>query len=538
MSTDRPALLQAARQGETDAIVALIQAQIKIPALTVKIGRQKAGYKLRLEGAVVPDQSRSSRFIDNLFSEIQTPQATRVDVYGWLQDDDFPAWHTPLDIDRSAASSPALTSDREASGDTPTSTTDSTGDTAAAADSPDEPAAEPSQSRFKSALGAVGTAASAVGQVASQGSELVSDVVTGTAQTLGSAATRTGGKVVRTSADALGAIGQTAANLPQGLSDLVQAINQNSELQSLTKLVKVDWLLQILDQVDVAKAVQQVQQLQAQYPEDPPARLSRRIMTRKALYVGGTGLASSLLPGFAAAMVAVDLAATTAVQAEMGYQIAYAYGFDVHDEDRKGEILAIFGLALGSNQVLKTGLTYLARGIPIAGAAVGASTNAVALYAVGHAAVQYYEAKQAAPDDTVAIADLSQADQVEAWTAQQGVMDKILTHVVVAGYPETDWETLGPQLATLNLSPTSLKVIQQEIDSPADLDQLLDQLNNEFAVFLLAQCERLTELDGVVTAEEQAVLETILAKLSDRTHENTPAEASAIAQRLRDRLQQ
>ena len=143
--------------------------------------------------------------------------------------------------------------------------------------------------------------------------------------------------MVRTSVDAWGAIGQTAANVPQGLSDLVQAVNQNAELQSLTKVLKVDWLLQILDQVDVAKAAQQVQQLQAQYPEDTPARLSRRIMARKALYVGGTGLASSLLPGFAAAMVAVDLAATTAVQAEMGYQIAYAYGFDVYDEDRKGE---------------------------------------------------------------------------------------------------------------------------------------------------------------------------------------------------------
>ena len=513
MSTDRPALLQAARQGETDAIVELIQAQIKIPALTVKIGRQKADYKLRLEGAVVPDQSRSSRFIDSLFSEIQPPQATRVDVYGWLQDDDFPAWHTTLEIPPSAASESVPTSDRAESSDTSAPTTDSTGDTGAAADSPNEPAAEPSQSRFQSVLGAVGTAANAVGQVASQG-----------------------GKVVPTSA-ALGAIGQTAANVPQGLSDLVQAVNQNSELQSLTKVLKVDWLLQILDQVDVTKAAQQVQQLQERYPEATPARLARRIMTRKALYVGGTGWASSLLPGFAAAMVAVDLAATTAVQAEMGYQIAYAYGFDVHDENRKGEILAIFGLALGSNQVLKTGLTYLARGIPIAGAAVGASTNAVALYAVGHAAAQYYEAKQAALDDMVAIADLSPDDQVETWTTQQGVMDQILTHVVVAGYPETDWETLWPQLATLNLSPASLKVIQQEIDSPADLDQLLDQLDNGFAVFLLAQCERLTELDGVVTVEEQAVLETILAKLSDRPPENTPAEASEIAQSLRDRLQ-
>ena len=40
-------------------------------------------------------------------------------------------------------------------------------------------------------------------------------------------------------------------------------------------------------------------------------------MLEKSLYVGGSGLASSLMPGFAAALLAVDLAATTAMQAEM-----------------------------------------------------------------------------------------------------------------------------------------------------------------------------------------------------------------------------
>jgi hypothetical protein len=35
------------------------------------------------------------------------------------------------------------------------------------------------------------------------------------------------------------------------------------------------------------------------------------------LYVGGSGFASSLLPGFAATMFVVDLAATMALQAEM-----------------------------------------------------------------------------------------------------------------------------------------------------------------------------------------------------------------------------
>ncbi|MGB5972974.1 MAG: EcsC family protein, partial [Nodosilinea sp.] len=495
------------------------------------VTRVKAGYKARLESVFVPDKTRSIAFVKRLFTDLKLPTATRIDLFGWLQTDDFPAWQAAIDSPASEDAEPVA------------DTADPSGDTAESEASTDT-SAKPSQSRFKSVLGAVGaaagavgTAASAAGQAASQGGGAVSDAIAGTAKTVGQAATRTGGAVARTSADALGALGKTIAHVPEGLGDLVQAVNQNSELQSVTKALRVDWLLQLLDRVDVVKAKEQVHQLQAQYPNATPGQLARRIMTRKALYVGGTGLASSLLPGFAAAMIAVDLAATTAIQAEMGYQIACAYGFDVHDEERKGEILSIFALALGSNKVLKTGLTYLARGIPIAGAVIGASTNAVALYAVGHAAAQYYEAKRQSPDNTVAIADLSQDDQVEGWTAQQVVIDQILTHVIVAGYPDTDWETLLPQLAALNLSPASIKVIQHEIDHPADLEQLLAQLDDEFALILLAQCDRLVDFDGIVTAEEQQVLKTILSVLSVRNNDEIPEEATAVVQRIRDKFQ-
>ncbi|MGB3138621.1 MAG: EcsC family protein, partial [Nodosilinea sp.] len=353
MSDNLTTLLQAARQGKTDAIADLIKAKVNVPALTVKVTRVKAGYKARLESVFVPDKTRSIAFVKRLFTDLKLPTATRIDLFGWLQTDDFPAWQAAIDIPASEDAEPVA------------DTADPSGDTAESEASTDT-SAKPSQSRFKSVLGAVGaaagavgTAASAAGQAASQGGGAVSDAIAGTAKTVGQAATRTGGAVARTSADALGALGKTIAHVPEGLGDLVQAVNQNSELQSVTKALRVDWLLQLLDRVDVVKAKEQVHQLQAQYPNATPGQLARRIMTRKALYVGGTGLASSLLPGFAAAMIAVDLAATTAIQAEMGYQIACAYGFDVHDEERKGEILSIFALALGSNKVLKTGLTYL-----------------------------------------------------------------------------------------------------------------------------------------------------------------------------------
>jgi uncharacterized tellurite resistance protein B-like protein len=44
------------------------------------------------------------------------------------------------------------------------------------------------------------------------------------------------------------------------------------------------------------------------------------------------------------------------------------------------------------------------------------------------------------------------------------------------------------------------------------LDQLLSQLNRDFAVPLLAQCERVVQRDGVATPEEAKIIEQISQK--------------------------
>jgi len=58
-----------------------------------------------------------------------------------------------------------------------------------------------------------------------------------------------------------------------------------------------------------------------------------------------------------------------------------------------------------------------------------------------------------------------------------------------------------PELQALNLSPTSLKAIANNIKSPQPLDTLLNQLNRDFAV-PLAQCYRIAKLDGKTTPVE------------------------------------
>jgi len=74
------------------------------------------------------------------------------------------------------------------------------------------------------------------------------------------------------------------------------------------------------------------------------------------------------------------------------------------------------------------------------------------------------------------------------------VLARVIQRVVIRNYP-------------LNLSPTSLKAIANNIKSPQPLDTLLNQLNRDFAVPLLALCYRIAKLDGKTTPVEARVIE-------------------------------
>lgn len=316
------------------------------------------------------------------------------------------------------------------------------------------------------------------------------------------------------------AVEDSAHHLTNSLGYVAELIQNSDRLQSLTKAVNLDWLLPILDKVDVVKAETAVKKLQKKYPHESPREIAHRIMMEKVLYVGGSGMASSFVPGFATAMFAVDLAATTAIQAEMGYQIAAAYGLDLHDPARKGEILAIFGLSFGSSYALKTGFGLL-RNLPVAGAVVGASTNAVALYTIGYAACHFYESKtdlSTSNREAIVEAQAETEEFLKVAIAQQITMDQILAHVVVAGQPEQSWENIAPELERLNFSPASIQVIERHHATPAPLEQLLAQVNQDFAIPLLAQCQKIAESDGIVTEQEAAVIEMITQALTfDKT---------------------
>lgn len=303
----------------------------------------------------------------------------------------------------------------------------------------------------------------------------------------------------------------------EGTGRAVDFFNQQPWIRELSGVLKLNWLVDLLDRVDVDKAQEAVKQLQQKYPNESPSQIAHHLMVEKAVYAGGMGLVSSLVPGEAAALLAVDLAATTALQTEMVYQIAAAYGLDLHDPARRGEVLAIFGLALGGNQALRAGLGLL-RNVPFAGAAIGASTNATMIYALGYGACRFYEAKlqdkpaTSIPETLDTLKAESNQYLQDVAINQQAIMDQILVHLILAGYPDRNWEAILPNLAALQLSPASLEAMATHIRSPQPLDTLLEQLNRDYAAPLLAQGYRIAKLNGEPSPDEMAVL----SKIADR----------------------
>ncbi|MBD2039884.1 hypothetical protein [Microcoleus sp. FACHB-672] len=352
---------------------------------------------------------------------------------------------------------------------------------------------------------------------AAQTGQTVMQTAAGVGGAIGTVATQAGQAALTTAAETA----QTAAKQSQEIFEkatheagrAASFIGDNPVLRQVLKVFRAEWLLGMVGQVDTVKAQEAVRKLQQEHPNETPNEIAHRIMSEKAIQAGGVGLVSSLVPGVALALLAIDLAATTQLQAEMIYQIAAAYGMDLQAPARRGEVMAIFGLSLGGSQAIKLGLGVL-RNVPLAGMAIGAGTNTVMLYTLGFAACRFYEAK-VDPMSSPAVAQAIQKQSEEYLTvalAQQSIMDQILAQTILASNPNKSWENMLPELKALNVSPTSLEVMTAELKSPQPLDRLVEKLNRDFALPLLVKCYTLSQHDGTINPEEAQLLETIASK--------------------------
>ncbi|MFB2837762.1 EcsC family protein [Floridanema evergladense] len=375
-----PNFEELAKQGDVNALTKLINQWLNSQSITAKANLKNDYLQIKVESAQVPEQDSVVSVIREGLIGLSIQFCQKVKIFGQQTGDDFPDWQEEFELNKQVDSTlitPEIVVEDESS----------------AAIVNVEPASpltvENKPSFWGGWLGAVAGAAGAVG-----------GAVAGAAGSVGSAAVSAGQAVTGAAVGTAGAVGSAAMQAPQGLGFVLDIVDSSPMLQELTKALKIDQLLNFVDRVDIVKAETQVKKLQKKYPNEKPSDTAHRIMLEKSIYVGGSGFTTSLLPGFATALLAVDLAATTALQAEMIYQIACAYGFDLKDPTRKGEVVTIFGLSIGGSQALNLGSSYaikaglgFLRNIPLAGAAIGASTNAALLYAVGYAACRFYEAK-------------------------------------------------------------------------------------------------------------------------------------------------
>ncbi|MHC5599251.1 MAG: EcsC family protein [Nostoc sp.] len=309
----------------------------------------------------------------------------------------------------------------------------------------------------------------------------------------------------------------------QTSGQVVNRLSENWLIRKLSGVLNLNWLIGTTSVVDLEKAEAAVNKLKQKYPHESPNQIAHRIMVEKATQAATVGLATSILPGIAVALFAIDLTATTKLQSEMLYQIASVYGLDLKDPARKGEVLAIFGLALGGERLLKAAGLGLLRNVPLAGAVIGASSNATMIYSLGYAACRFYETKldestSLASPETLATLKAESEKYLESAIAQQAIMDQILVHIILASHPEKTWKEILPELKALNLTPTSLDAIAQNIKSPQPLDVLLNQLNRDFAIPLLAQCYKIAQFDNQTTPGEQEIIGAIASKFDIDTN--------------------
>lgn len=194
-------------------------------------------------------------------------------------------------------------------------------------------------------------------------------------------------------------VGTTAQQwIEQGtetIGHLVTPIANNQMVQTATHIPGVKWLLAALGQVNVDKVQQDVARLRYEFPLEQPEELAHRVIVDTALRAGQIGILTNLAPPLALSLLAIDITAVSALQAEMIYRIAAIYDFPLQDPTRRGEVLAIWSLLSGGSSMLKTGLSAV-EVIPVIGPVTGATGNAALLYSLGQLARHFYAEKRKA----------------------------------------------------------------------------------------------------------------------------------------------
>lgn len=185
------------------------------------------------------------------------------------------------------------------------------------------------------------------------------------------------------------------SSLPTDINAEIDDNPQLFKLREESNLEVWDLLITWICGVDLDVAHTAVSKLQRTYQDKTPSELAQILIVQKSFQAAGVEIAigfptvASLLNGLAS----VDLPLVAQLSAEMIYQIAGIYGFDLQASERRLEVLSTFGIAFLGEKAIEAGIDWMAHEELIVGNVMSACAKGLMIYAVGNAARLFYEAK-------------------------------------------------------------------------------------------------------------------------------------------------
>jgi hypothetical protein len=109
----------------------------------------------------------------------------------------------------------------------------------------------------------------------------------------------------------------------------------------------------------------------------------------------------------------------------------------------------------------------------------------------------------------------SETSYAQMTPKQQSKLQRLLAYLIQVGDPDNkvNWDTLYPQLKTLNLDEDLLNGIKSAMKVPQSLDPLLEGLDPDVAALALPKAVSIALLDRRVNAKEDSTLTALLSAM-------------------------
>ena len=244
--------------------------------------------------------------------------------------------------------------------------------------------------------------------------------------------------------------------------DGYEQVDQNPELSELKNAANNDawedlteWIAESICDINFTAASKSVTRLITRVRHKTPREIAQRLIIHKSLQAAGLELigdvvatVNNILDGLGAE--GIDLPKIAKLGAEMVYQIAEIYGFNIDAPERKQEALFLFSWIFLGEKIIDIGIDWLKLGYINKLLKVG--SKALMIYGLGHVACFYYEYKQKfefslIPSDNL-LNKLRQErdDYFPNDVSEATVKQKLILEISIT-FPEINYELLERLLA-------------------------------------------------------------------------------------------